>query len=278
VFVVPHDGLAYVGTTDTDYDGPLDDPQCTPEDIDYLLRAINGACVNEIRREHIVGTWAGLRPLVKQAASGRTADLSRRHSVRISDSGVVTITGGKLTTYRRMAQDTVDTLLKKVLPPNVATRAAACRTKKLALRGAEGYDSVVTASSAYPSVTTVAARHLADRYGGEARALMGMIESDPTLAAPLVEGLPYLRAEAVFAARYEMATSVDDVLSRRTRARLWGRDAASAAADDVAALLAPVLGWSPDQAAESAAAFRSLCEEERRAGGLDPSVAGVRID
>jgi glycerol-3-phosphate dehydrogenase len=275
VFVVPHDGLAYVGTTDTDYDGPLDDPQCTPDDIDYLLRAINGACVNEITRDDIVGTWAGLRPLVKAASSGRTADLSRRHSVQVSHSGVVTITGGKLTTYRRMAQDTVDTVIKKVLPPDVGTRAGACRTKKLGLRGAEGYESVVDAASAYPSVTAAAARHLADRYGGEARALMGMIESDPTLASPLVEGLPYLRVEAVFAARYEMATSVDDILSRRTRARLWGRDAASAAADDVAALVAAELGWSPTESADSAAAFRALCDEERRAGGLDPDVASV---
>jgi glycerol-3-phosphate dehydrogenase len=278
VFVVPQGDLAYVGTTDTDYDGPLDDPQCTPDDIDYLLRAINGACVNEIRREDIVGTWAGLRPLVKAASNGRTADLSRRHSVRISDSGVVTITGGKLTTYRRMAQDTVDTVIKKVLPPAIATRAGSCRTRKLGLRGAEGYDSVVTASSAYPSVTTTAARHLADRYGGEARALMGMVESDPTLAAPLVDGLAYMRVEAVFAARYEMARSVDDVLSRRTRARLWARDAAAAAADDVAELIAPELGWGPAESAESAAAFRALCEEERRAGGLDPSIAAVAGD
>jgi glycerol-3-phosphate dehydrogenase len=277
VFVVPQGDLAYIGTTDTDYDGPLEDPQCTPDDIDYLLRAINHACVNEITPADIVGTWAGLRPLVKAAATGRTADLSRRHSVRTSTSGLVTITGGKLTTYRRMAQDTVDEVLRSVVPDDVRARAGKCRTAKLSLRGSHGYDSVVAASRAYPSVTGELAQHLADRYGGESRALMGMIESDPTLAQPLVPGLPHVRAEAVFAARHEMARTVDDVLSRRTRARLFARDAAAAAADDVAELLAPELGWSPEERDASAADFRARCEEERLAGGLPHAAAAAVV-
>ncbi len=268
VFVVPLGDLAYVGTTDTDYDGPLDDPQCTPEDIAYLLRAINGACTNTITEADIVGTWAGLRPLVKAAASGRTADLSRRHKVRVSDSDLVTITGGKLTTYRRMAQDTVDTVVTKILDTAAPAGAKRCRTKKLRLRGAEGHQSVATAAGAYPSVPPGSVEHLANRYGGEARAVMGLIEADPSLAEPLVPGLPYLAAEAVFAARYEMANSVDDVLSRRTRARLWGRDDAVAAATHVAGLIAPELGWTVDDAAESVEEFRQLCEAERLAAGL----------
>jgi len=268
VFVVPAGDFTYVGTTDTDYDGPLDDPQCTAEDIDYLLRAINFANVNTITRDDVVGTWAGLRPLVKTASSGRTADLSRRHSVRRSAGGVVTITGGKLTTYRRMASDTVDEVVRHVLGPAAPASARRSRTKKLRLRGADGFDSVQRAASGYPAVPRSAVEHLADRYGGEARALFGLIQADPTLAEPLVDGLPYLRAEAIFAARYEMAGSVDDVLSRRTRARLYGRDDAAAAADSVAELIAPELGWSPADAASSAADFRALCEEERTAADL----------
>jgi glycerol-3-phosphate dehydrogenase len=270
VFVVPKGDFTYIGTTDTDYDGPLDDPQCTPEDIAYLLGAINGANTNPISTEDIVGTWAGLRPLVKSASSGRTADLSRRHKVRRSDSGVVTITGGKLTTYRRMAADTVDEVVNSVLtdPPAGSKRS---RTKKLRLRGADGNDSVAHAAAGYPAVPADSVEHLSGRYGGEARALFGMIQADPTLAEPLVKGLPYLKAEAIFAVRHEMATTVDDVLSRRTRARLYARDDSAAAADAVAALIAPELGWNDSQAHESAEAYRQMCERERSAAGL-PSV------
>jgi len=283
VFVVRKGEFAYIGTTDTDYDGPVDDPQCTPDDIDYLLRAINGSCVNEIRADHIVGTWAGLRPLVKSADSGRTADLSRRHKVSVSDRGLVTVTGGKLTTYRKMAADTVDAVLDKVLDDEVTGHLSKSRTKKLRLRGASGYKSVATAAQRATAVSSDSAEHLAGRYGGEARAVMALIDDDPSLAEPIVDGLPYLRAEAVFAARFEMARSVDDVLSRRTRARLFGRDDSSRAAALVADLIAPELGWSAAEAEASAAAYRALVDHERDAAGLsevylaDVSSSGVAV-
>jgi glycerol-3-phosphate dehydrogenase len=268
VFVVPQGDFSYIGTTDTDYDGPLDDPECTPQDVEYLLDAINAACVNTIRTEDIVGTWAGLRPLVKSASSGRTADLSRRHKVGRSRSGVVTITGGKLTTYRRMAADTVDAVVGDM--GDVPGEWRKSRTKKLPLRGAEGYATAVSAARGYPAVSPQLAEHLADRYGGEARALMGMVQTDPELAEPLVPGLPYVRAEALFAVRHEMARSVDDVLSRRTRARLYARDDTAEAAGEVAALIAGELDWSAEQADASAARYRELCEHERRAADLPP--------
>ena len=267
VFVVPHGDFTYIGTTDTDYDGPLDDPQCTPADIAYLLGAINAYNVNEITEADIVGSWAGLRPLVKTANSGRTADLSRGHSVHRSDSGLVTITGGKLTTYRHMADDTVDVVVNDVLGARAPEGARTCRTKKVRLRGADGYDSVTSAAPIYGVSERVAA-HLAERYGGEARAVMALIKEDPDLALPLVVGLPYVRAEAVFSVRHEMARSVDDVLSRRTRARLFGRDDSAAAAEAVAELIAPELGWSAAEAMESAAEYRALVEHERAAADL----------
>ena len=271
VFVVPHGDFTYVGTTDTDYDGPVDDPQCTAEDIDYLLRAINSYCTNEITTADVVGSWAGLRPLVKSASSGRTADLSRGHKLAESSSGVITITGGKLTTYRRMAADTVDKVVADILGPVAPAGATRTVTKKLRFRGAEGHDTVVDAARSF-GVDRAAAEHLAGRYGGEARAVMELIRNDPSLVEPLVAGLPYLRAEAVFAVRHEMAGSVDDVLSRRTRARLWARDDSAEAADAVASLIAGELGWTPDDAAASAAAYRGLCEHERTAAHL-PSVS-----
>src|SRR4051812_47361076 len=132
LFVVPWGEQTYVGTTDTDYHGSLDDPQCTPEDIAYVLRALNHSITTGVTEADIVGTWAGLRPLVRQAA-GRTADLSRRHRVTTSAGGVVTVTGGKLTTYRRMAADTVDDVMA------LLDRRGRSRTKSLALVGADGY-------------------------------------------------------------------------------------------------------------------------------------------
>ncbi|MFV0315982.1 MAG: FAD-dependent oxidoreductase, partial [Microthrixaceae bacterium] len=112
VFVVPHGALTYIGTTDTDFDGEVDDPQCTPDDVEYLLSAINASIDGELTTDDVTGSWAGLRPLVASGGDGRTADLSRMHRVRRSDSGLVTITGGKLTTYREMAADTVDEVIE----------------------------------------------------------------------------------------------------------------------------------------------------------------------
>jgi len=278
VFVVPWGDFTYIGTTDTDYDGPIDDPQCTRDDVEYLLRAINASVSTDITADDVTGTWAGLRPLVRDAGSSRTADLSRRHRVQRSPSGVVTITGGKLTTYREMAADTIDEVLESVLGPARPDHGGSAqilervqrhsRTKRLRLRGAEGYDEIVDAASTYAVADRPTVEHLANRYGGETRTLLAMLERDPALAQPLVPGLPYLRAEAVFAARYEMVRTLDDVLARRTRARLLGRDASAAAAPEVAALVADDLGWDDDEQARQVEAYRAAIDEERQAPGL----------
>lgn len=263
VFVVPwlptDDGgfqLTYIGTTDTDYDGPVDDPQCTPDDVAYLLRAINAAVADPLTDADVVGTWAGLRPLVKAATSGRTADLSRRHKVSVSEHGVVTVTGGKLTTYREMAEDTVDTLVGHL--DGLPRSARKSRTAKLRLRGAQAVDPKATGRG----------RHLADRFGSEARVVQALIDTDALLGEPLVPGLPYLKAEAIYAVRHEMATTVDDVLARRTRARLQARDETAAVAEAVARLIGPELGWSADDAAREAADYGALVTAERTAPGL----------
>ncbi len=213
---------------------------------------MNDAMTVELTEADILGTWAGLRPLVRDAGSERTADLSRRHRVTPSASGVVTVTGGKLTTYREMAADTVDLVLEQVLGAKVVERVAKhSRTRRLPLRGAEGYAEVLAEAPTTSGVSPETIEHLANRYGGETRALLAMIDRDPTLAEPLVPGLPYLRAEALYAVRYEMARSVDDILSRRTRARLLARDASAAAAPAVAALVAADLGWDDGRAGAS---------------------------
>jgi glycerol-3-phosphate dehydrogenase len=245
IFVVPWGAETYVGTTDTDYDGPLEDPTCTSADIDYLLGAVNAATTAALTAADVVGTWAGLRPLVKHASTERTADLSRRHQVHVSPSGLVTITGGKLTTYRKMAADVVDTV--------TSSRA---RTRKLPLRGAVGLSYLrQPGAAARLGVADEVLGHLVSRYGSEAPRVLALAHDDGTLLEPLVPGLPYLRAEAVWAARHEMAVTLDDLLSRRTRALLRERAATAAAAPTVAALVAPDLGWSPSDVASQCAAF-----------------------
>ena len=273
VFVVPWGDFTFIGTTDTDYDGPIDDPQCTEEDVAYLLSAINGSTSASLGVDDVVGTWAGLRPLVASIASGRTADLSRRHKVQRADSGIVTITGGKLTTYREMAADTVDEVLAHVLGARAVERAQRhSRTRRLRLRGADGYDRLMTEADTISPLGGDVVRHLADRYGDEARTVLVMAERDPDLARPLVPGLPYLRAEAVYAARYEMARTVDDVLSRRTRARLLARDDSAAMAAQVADLLAPELGWDTEECSRQVATYVASVDEERTSPHL-PEVA-----
>jgi len=252
VFVVPWGDTTYVGTTDTDYDGPLDDPPCTASDIGYLLDAINGVRDEQLTESDVIGTWAGLRPLLRNGRSTRTADLSRRHSVRTAPSGVVTVTGGKLTTYRRMAADAVDAAGEVI-----GDRTRTSRTKHLRLVGGEGF------SPTGPGTEASALEHLAGRFGTESSVVLAMVHDDPDLGRPLVPGLPYLRAEARYAVRHEMARTLDDVLTRRTRARMLARDASERAAATVAELVAPDLGWSSTERDAQVAAYRASVAAER---------------
>jgi glycerol-3-phosphate dehydrogenase len=260
LFVVPWgangDGTfqhTYVGTTDTDYDGPLDDPQCTADDIAYMLRALNASVTTGITIEDITGSWAGLRPLVKRADSGRTADLSRRHSITRGSHDVITVTGGKLTTYRQMAEDTVDEVLSLLDRPG---RHPKCRTRRLTVIGA------------LKSGGSASRQRQIARYGTLAVDVMSIEDSDRTLLEPLVPGLAYLRAEAIYAVRHEMARTLDDVLSRRTRAHLLDRRATVEAAPAVARLIAPELGWDDAEIARQVDSFVASCAAETDAAML----------
>ncbi len=256
IFVVPWGDLTYIGTTDTDYGGPLDDPVCTPDDVQYLLGAMNASLAEPLTERDVVGTWAGLRPLLASAASERTADLSRRHAVARSASGMVTVTGGKLTTYRAMAADAVDAVVGEL------RHGGRSRTKRLPLLGGRGYEA--PPAGAEPSRH----EHLAGRYGTLAADVRALVAQDASLGEPVVAGLPYLRAEVVYAARAEMAQTVDDVLSRRTRARLLARDASARAADDVGSILMRELGWTEAERAAQVESYRRAVASEREAADL----------
>jgi len=259
LFVVPWgrraDGTfehTYVGTTDTDYHGSIDDPECTKDDIAYVLKALNASITTGVTEADITGVWAGLRPLVNSVSSGRTADLSRRHKVSRSASNVISVTGGKLTTYREMAEDTVDTACQIL---DVRHRST---TKRLPLLGAAGYTESAVGDDA----------RLADRYGSLAAEVRALVAQDSSLGEPLVPGLPYIKAEAVHAARSEMVVTLDDVLSRRTRARLFDRPASVAAAEDVARLIAVDVDWDAAEIERQVADFRNSCSAEQTAGQM----------
>lgn len=279
LFVVPWGALpdgtfshTYVGTTDTDYRGPIDDPQCTKDDIDYIVAALNANLSTEITPADITAVWAGLRPLVKQvnAAEGtglggkaaRTSDLSRRHLVTSSGTGIITVTGGKLTTYREMAEDTVDLAVAELRRLDPLTRASRCRTRRLRLHGAprsatDGKDARRT--------------HLLQRYGTDASIIEAMIAADPDLGTPLMPDLPYLRAEVAFAVRHEMAMNLEDVLSRRTRALLFDRRSAAQAAPEAARLMADLLGWDAPRVEHEVEGFLQTCLHEETAALVSES-------
>ncbi len=268
IFVVPWPGmdLVYLGTTDTDYAGPLADPVCMPEDVDYLLEAANNVTTSHLTRADVTGVWAGLRPLLAPPAKGghvseRTADLSRRHTVSTSPHGMVTVTGGKLTTYRKMAQDTVDAAVR-VLGGSPQRRP--CVTKSLALVGA-------TTRARDPVSLAQRFGRLLTRYGTESAAVLAVADGQPDLLEPAVPGLPYTGAELVYAAREEMALTLDDVLARRTRAGIQQAHATMAAAPALARLLAPEMGWDEREAAGQAARFVAASQKELLTAGLDLS-------
>ncbi|MGW1839521.1 glycerol-3-phosphate dehydrogenase/oxidase [Streptomyces sp. BBFR2] len=239
-----------LGTTDEDYQGSPDDVHCTRQEMEFLLEGANTAFEGKLTPDDVVGSIGGLRPLVG-GKEGATLDMRRDHHITVGTGGMVTVTGGKLTTSRHMGELVIDKVM------TVLGRKAPSRTVKLPLLGGAGYDAEAVAASGG------LAAHLGERYGTEARFVGDLIQDDPALAAPVVAGLPYTKAEVVYAARAELARSVDDVLSRRTRARLFDRDASAAAAPAVGALLGQELGLTQDEVDRSVAAYLDSVRHEK---------------
>ncbi len=216
VFALPQpDGTFYVGLTDEEVDGRIPDvPEPPEEDIDFLLRVINSVLQVAVTRDQVVGAYAGLRPLLDTGTT--TADLSRKHAVLVSSSGVVTIVGGKLTTYRQMAEDAVDRAVTLA-----HLESGPCVTRALPLLGAAPRDELAALR---------APARLVRRFGTEssevlanAIAVTGLHSNE--LLEPVAPGLPATLAELVFGVTHEGATTVEDLLDRRTRIGLVPEDA-----------------------------------------------------
>jgi glycerol-3-phosphate dehydrogenase len=265
IFVLPWLGRTLVGTTDNDYDGPLEHVPPSGEDVEYLLAACNDFFGTALGAEDVAGAFAGVRPLISTGDPRKSVDISRRAELYETSSGMVTITGGKLTTWRRMARMAVDRLVER------EGRELPCRTAELPL-------GMPMDPGQLPEVEGVGAdtrRHLADRYGYAARDVLELAAAAPELRGRIVPEAPDLVAEAAFAARREQARSAGDALLRRTRLALTHARALCAPGAEgpelVAWAMADGLGWDEGRVAAEVDAFAEVAAAE----GLVPGVAAA---
>jgi glycerol-3-phosphate dehydrogenase len=258
IFALPWLGRTLIGTTDNNYEGDVDHVQPSGEDIEYLLGAVNEFFGVSLDAGHATGAYAGVRPLISTGDSRKSVDISRKAELYETSSGLITITGGKLTTWRRMARLVVDRIVER------DGREAPCRTHEIPL-GAPVDPAALIRVDGVPESTYAM---LAGRYGHAAERVLQTAAADPDLAAPIVSDLPDLLAEAPFSARHEQARTVGDVLLRRTRLGLLaGRELTSldaAAPRHVAEAMGAVLGWGAARVDAEVARFAV----EARAEGI----------
>lgn len=266
LFLVPWGARVLFGTTDTG-NGDLDHPGASPEDVAYLLKYFNRYLSLRLTEEQVISTYAGYRPLFKPRGktTRSTARLSRTHAVLQDASGLVTIVGGKLTTYRRMAQDTVDLLNRR---DGVRARHP---TLTLPLQGSAAWPAArdeLEQRGGRLGLSTEVIRHLARSYGSEAHAVLELIEDDASLAQPLIADLPYIHAEIVAACRYEMAMTPSDVLARRTSIAFEDRQRGLGIVAGVAARMAGEHGWSLHRQEALVEAYRADVRKQMVSEGV----------
>ncbi len=261
LFVIPWGRHWLIGTTDTDWDLDRAHPAASAADIDYLLDHVNAVLSVALTRDDIEGVYAGLRPLLV-GESDATSKLSREHTVATPVPGLVVVAGGKYTTYRVMGKDAVDAAVQ-----GLGAVPESC-TERIPLVGAEGWPAVrnsVNRLAGRSGLAPERIEHLLGRYGSLVGEVLDLVGADPSLARPLPgEGADeYLRAEVVYAVLAEGARHVEDVLARRTRVSFEAFDRGVAAAEPVAALMAPLLGWDDDRRALEVAHYLARVEAER---------------
>lgn len=244
LFIIPWQHYWVIGTTDTAWHEQLDAPVATSEDIDYVLMQANSVLRAKLTRDDIIGTYAGLRPLLQpgtKGGNGESTKISREHTVTSPQPGFTVIAGGKLTSYRPMAEDAVDHALGES-----AAKANRSVTTTTPLVGAPGLDATrrqLPRLRKRYNLSEARAEHLISRYGSELPTFLATIDADPTLATPLEHAPNYLRAEVAFGASHEGALHLEDMLLHRVRLDFEQPDRGKAAAPEVAEIMGSLLGW-----------------------------------
>ncbi|WP_246489464.1 glycerol-3-phosphate dehydrogenase/oxidase [Kutzneria kofuensis] len=260
LFVIPWRNHWIVGTTDTDWNLDLAHPAATKADIDYILDHVNTVLATPLTHDDIEGVYAGLRPLLA-GESESTSKLSREHAVARVAPGLVAIAGGKYTTYRVMAADAVDAAgadLTGRLQPSI--------TDKVPLLGADGYYALVNQAdqlAARHGLHPYRVRHLLDRYGSLVHEVLAVADGDPDLLRPLPAAPDYLQVEIVYAASHEGALHLEDALTRRTRISIEYPHRGVDCAEQVARLMAGVLGWDDARIAREVEVYTARVQAER---------------
>ncbi|QLH23521.1 glycerol-3-phosphate dehydrogenase/oxidase [Streptomyces sp. Rer75] len=260
LFVIPWGRHWIIGTTDTGWDLDKAHPAASSADIDYLLEHVNEVLAVPLTRDDVEGVYAGLRPLLA-GESDATSKLSREHTVAHPVPGLVVVAGGKYTTYRVMAKDAVDEAVH-----GLDRRVGPCVTEDVPLVGAVGYQALWNARARMARRTglhVARVEHLLNRYGALTEEVLELVAADSSLGEPLTAADDYLRAEVVYAASHEGARHLDDVLTRRTRISIETFDRGTRGAREAAELMAPVLGWGPEQIDKEVEHYEKRVEAER---------------
>ncbi|QYH36982.1 glycerol-3-phosphate dehydrogenase/oxidase [Salinibacterium sp. M195] len=260
LFVIPWSRYWVIGTTDTPWKENLLNPAATADDIDYVIAEANAVLANPIDRSDVIGTWAGLRPLLQPGTMEGTnsAKVSREHTVASPIPGLTVIAGGKFTTYRVMAKDAVDFALGKD-----AAKANPSTTSSIALLGADGLDAARESTRALSTRfgwSEQMVDHLLHRYGANISEIAAIADADPATSQPLTHAAAYLRAEIVYAITHEGALHLEDLMLRRTRMNYEYVNEARAAVPEVAEIAATLLGWDEQTTAHEVAVYDQMAD------------------
>jgi glycerol-3-phosphate dehydrogenase len=262
LFIVPWESRVVFGTTDTG-SGDLNHPTTSHEDIEYLLKYLNRYLTVNVTKDDIISTYAGYRPLIKpRQKNASTAKLSRTHSVLESPNGLISIAGGKLTTYRRMAQDTVDVLSKRDGSRPIHP------TESILLQGSIGWPLAkreLQEKGAMQGLAPEIVEHLGHCYGSEASRILDLVTDDPSLGRRLIDDLPYIVAEVIYTCRAEMAITPYDILARRTSIILEDKQRGTGIVDEVANLMAREHKWSVSEQQDKVRVYRDAVESQMMA-------------
>ncbi|ROS25991.1 glycerol-3-phosphate dehydrogenase/oxidase [Cellulomonas sp. PhB150] len=276
LFIIPWSRYWVIGTTDTPWEQELTHPVATSADIDYVMEHANAVLSRPITREDIIGTWAGLRPLLQPGTKEGTssAKVSREHTVASPTPGLTVIAGGKLTTYRVMAKDAVDFAIgsRATTLPSI--------THEVQLVGAEGlrvFQRQARAIGAKYDWDRPRMDHLLHRYGSLLGELIDLCDANPELAKPLANADAYIGAEIVYAASHEGALHLDDIFMHRTRLNYEQLDKGVGAIDEIADLVAPILGWDAETRAAEIASYRARAEAEEAAAAQPDDVSAEQV-